>query len=391
MSVSVNSPELTVHQRRRGRWPWRIHALLGLWLAAILAVVCATGTVATVSHELLWVFSGVNRATISAKPVSLGDRWDAARAAYPALQPRSLSVTGTASNRETYLATIIRGRDRDGSELTVYVDPGTGVVNGAISGVNFPSLMRGLHYYLLDPDTDLLFYTFAIAGVLMGVMAATGLLVYKKWWRGFLHLPQRDKPVRIWWGQFHRFLALWSLPFLLIIHLTVIWYLIEWDTWVDWNQWGTEITSAHILPPERYISGTDIDKWVAIADREMPGLNISNISLPWENGTPVLVTGQWQAVLVRERANAVAIDPVTDVVLHRSIAHDMPLSERWTHTADPLHMGDFAGLWSKLFWVIFGSGLTLLSVTGMVVCYRRLALIQRQEDKRKPAASGIPS
>ena len=366
---------MAVPRPRRGRPAWRIHAAVGLWTAAILAVVCFTGTIATVSHELVWLCSGINRATITAEPVSVGARWDAAQAAYPGMRPTSLSTTGTASSVEAYLATAIHGIDRDGSRITVYVDPGTGLVNGAVRGVTFPSLMRALHYYLLDPfSATVVFYLLACEGVLMGVMAVTGIAVYAGWWRGFTRLPQPHKPARIWWGQLHRLLAVWSLPFLLVIWLTVCWYLLEWDDWVDWNQWGTDITNATALPPGSVIRGGDIDRWAGIADREMPGLRVTAIIVPHAPGAPVLVNGQWQAVLVRERANAVQLDPVTGAVLHRSVAHDMPVSERWTHTADPLHMGDFYGLWSKLCWVLFGLALTALCVSGMVVCYRRLLI-----------------
>jgi uncharacterized iron-regulated membrane protein len=217
------------------------------------------------------------------------------------------------------------------------------------------------------------FYVLAGLGPVMLVMVVTGLRLERRWWSGLWRWPRRGQPARGWWGALHRLAALWSVPFILVIGTTVVWYLVEWDGWVDWNQWGPQITDARPLPLDRTVTGADIDRWVAIARERQPGLVVSGVALPWEPGGTVTVTGQRSALVVRERANAVHIDPVTDGIRAEQIAHAMPVHERWTHTADPLHFGDFAGLWSKLLWVGFGSLLVLVSVSGAVVCLRRVA------------------
>jgi uncharacterized iron-regulated membrane protein len=93
----------------------------------------------------------------------------------------------------------------------------------------------------------------------------------------------------------------------------------------------------------------------------------------------VIVQGQWQAWLVRERTNAAFIAPETGALLGTRVAHEMSAGERWAHTADPLHFGDFAGLASKLVWLVFGLGLVGLCLTGAVIHGRRLARAARRE------------
>jgi hypothetical protein len=105
----------------------------------------------------------------------------------------------------------------------------------------------------------------------------------------------------------------------------------------------------------------------------MPGLRVTSIQLPWGAGEPAIVQGQWQAWLVRERTNALFLDPATGRVLGIRAAHRMGPGERWVHSADPLHFGNFAGVASKLVWVVFGLMLTGLCLSGAVIHARRLA------------------
>lgn len=116
-----------------------------------------------------------------------------------------------------------------------------------------------------------------------------------------------------------------------------------------------------------------VDRWVATARAAMPGLQITGVSLPYGDGEPVIVQGQWRAWLVRERTNAAYLDPVTSRLLGLRVAHRLSGAERWVHSADPLHFGTFAGLGGRLLWAAFGLALTLMVVTGAVVHAKRLA------------------
>jgi uncharacterized iron-regulated membrane protein len=76
-------------------------------------------------------------------------------------------------------------------------------------------------------------------------------------------------------------------------------------------------------------------------------------------------------LLVRERANAVGIDPVSGEVLRVVKVPEMGWKQRWTHTADPLHFGGFGRLWSKLIWFASGLVLAVLCFSGVAVyCLR---------------------
>lgn len=77
---------------------------------------------------------------------------------------------------------------------------------------------------------------------------------------------------------------------------------------------------------------------------------------------------------MRERTNAVFIDPVSDQIIGNRIAHGMGVGERIVHTADPLHFGTFGGLATKLLWVIFGLLLTAMAGSGAYIYVKRTKL-----------------
>lgn len=343
-----------------------LHSLIGVQISLFLGFVCLTGTIATVSHEIEWLLLPKVRASTSFADPDLGAMWQAAQAAHPDGWVRSLSTYDRADGRIfAWRADVAMP---DGRELAVLVDPATARVTGEMAGVSFHSFMRGLHYYLFTPG-DWGFYLVTSLGFVLLASLVSGLILYKRFWYGFLRWPRFGGAMRTWMGDLHRLTALWSLWFVVVMTVTVLWYLVE-RAGIGWepDPPAAPPGSEQVRP-----DGAIITTWVAHARQQMPGLVITGIQLPYSSGQPVIVQGQWQAWLVRERTNAVFIDASSGIVLGRRIAHQMPPSERWVHTADPLHFGNFAGVAGKLVWVGFGLLLTGLSLSGAVINARRLA------------------
>jgi uncharacterized iron-regulated membrane protein len=345
------------------RLSYRLHSLFGLKLSLFLAFICATGTLATVSHEIEWLLMPQVRATAVPGEPDWGAMWDAAQATHPDGWVRGI---GTYDRSDAdYFAKAAQVALPDGREVTLLVDPGTNRVTGALPPISFHSFMRGLHYYLFTPGDWGFFAVTALGFVLMGSLI-TGLLVYRRFWKGLFRRPRFDRDSRTWLGDLHRLGALWTLPFLLIISLTSIWYFFER------MDMGWESEPPRAAPLRRAPVAGTVARWTATARAAMPGLKITSISLPWSDGDPVVVQGEWKAWLVRERTNAAFIDPVSGRLLGVRAAHRLPATERWVHTADPLHFGNFAGLTGKLLWVIFGIGLTGLAASGAIIHGKRV-------------------
>ncbi len=360
------APARTAQHKRRPLASW-LHNLFGVQLSLFLAFVCLTGTIATIAHEIEWLYKPEVRASkFTPGKEDWGALWQAAERAYP-----EATLTGIGSydrSHAAYFAKSIAARDTAGTDFTIYVDPGTGKVTGHEYGRSLQDAMRALHYYLFIPG-DVGFYLVTSLGFVLLGSLVTGLIVYKKFWRGFFRMPRLKRNLRTQMGDLHRLGGIWSLWFVAIISLTSIYYFFEWSG-MDWNSATPRVPDAHFAETA---SAADIARWTELARAGKPGLAITAVALPYAAGEPVVVQGHWQAVLVRERADAVFIDPVTDQIVGTRTAHKMDAGERIVHTVDPLHFGTFGGLVTRLIWALFGLILTGLAATGAYIFAKRTA------------------
>lgn len=344
-----------------------LHSIFGLKLSLFLGFVCLTGTIATVSHEIEWLYKPELRATAVSGDADWGRMWDAASRAHP---QAVLGGIGSFDRSDApYFVKSVSATDAKGDDFTIYVDPGTRVVTGYEYGRSFQDFMRALQYYLFAPGT-IPVYVVTSVGFILILSLVTGLITYKKFWRGFFRMPRWHRDRRTWFGDLHRLIGLWSLWFVALIGLTSVWYFVEHAGL------NLETPEPVIATPLARQHGTrrQIAVWAALAHEQMPGLAITAIYLPYEPGNPVIVQGQWRAWLVRERTNAVFVDPATNQIVGKRVAHDMGIGERIVHTADPLHFGNFGGLTSKLIWVLFGLLLTGVAGSGAYIYAKRTKL-----------------
>lgn len=347
-----------------------LHNIFGLKLSLFLAFVCLTGTVATLAHEIEWLYKPEVRATAyEPGEEDWAAMWRAAQLAYP-----GATLTGIGSydrSDATYFAKKVSATDTRGEDFAIYVDPGTEEVTGHEYGHSLQDIVRGLHYYLFIPG-DVGFYLVTSLGFALLGSLVTGLLVYKKFWRGFFRVPRMDRNLRTLAGDLHRLGGLWATWFVAVIALTSIFYFAE-RIGLGWESEAPQLAGPQIATA----SAEQIERWSTLAREAKPGLAISAIYLPFSETYPVIVQGHWRANLVRERADAVFIDPASDTIVGEQTAHEMGPGERIVHTADPLHFGTFGGLWTRILWAVFGLLLTGLAVTGAIIYAKRTRLAVR--------------
>jgi uncharacterized iron-regulated membrane protein len=355
--------------RGRSAW-WWVHHWLGLKLAIFMTFVLATGTLATLSNEIDWLVDPAQRVTPrAAPPASWGDWATAVKAAAPDAAIQSLS----APPDPWFAARAVIERP-DGGLRIVYVDPWTAEVQGVHSWFNVARFLRNTHRHLMMPVEIGVPIVCTMAFVLL-ISMITGLVAYKKFWRGFTRVPAwrtgRAGEARRFTGDLHRFAGLWSIWFLVLIIVTSIWYMVE--------SLGGEAPPGprpEVVTGAAQPVGAELDALISRARAADPALRIRGVNFPDDKGRGVIVNGQAEAILVRDRTNAVWLDPRDGAVLLTARGETLNLHQRISEAADPLHFGTFGGLTTRLIWFVFGVLMTGLSVTGVMIYSLRMSRAQ---------------
>lgn len=353
------------HLQRRKLW-FRLHSFVGLNFSLLFGLIFLTGTVSIFSNEIDWLINPAMRASTIVAADDLP--WAAIGASLAEYAPDGEIETIEVSESPILApaAYLIRP---DGGIRTVYFDTVTGAVQGEGTLFSAKPLLRAIHSRLLmrDPIGSVVVSLFSLF-LLFTLVAA--MLAYKKWWRGFFKIPRLGRGSRVFWGDAHLFAGTWGLVFGLLMALTGFWYLAE-EVAVPAPAFsqaagpGGKVSNAEaaaLLPAA-----------LSAAHEAHPALRIRRIMWTGNNGTSFGFYGQDGALLVRPRASGVLVDAFDASIIDQHTASDGTFHQRISEAADPLHMGFFAGYWSKALWFLFGSLLTFLSFSGAMICVRRLS------------------
>ncbi|MEX2672136.1 MAG: PepSY-associated TM helix domain-containing protein [Phycisphaeraceae bacterium] len=346
---------------------FRLHGWLGMNLGLMLFVVCFSGTVATLSHELDWLANPAMRVSppSDAQPASWGAIHQAVREAHPDWTIRWLDKP---MGRYAAAEAVVTTDDRQWR--WVYINPYTAQVQGDTSYFNVQRFLRSFHRRLFIGDLPWLpdsLYITCFFGFILLFSAVTGLLFYKNWWR-YLFRLRLGKSARVLWSDVHRMIGVWTLLFAVLIALTGIWYFVEEGMGdLDVAPKGTPLPRMSNEELDTYGEDAEhlpLDRLVAAAEQAHPALEVKRLWLPTGRRTVLRVWGQGETWLVRNRANHVAVNPYTAEVMRVQHGSDLTPLLRWQDTADPLHFGNFAGLTVKLLWFVLGLVLSLSILVG---------------------------
>lgn len=351
---------------RRRLW-FTLHSWVGMKLSLLFFFVSLTGTIAVYAYEVDWLFTPALRVEApfpQAERLPPGTQLAAALQRYPDWTPSYFHV-----NLPGYMASELIAKDEQGELRRVYINPYTAEVQGVADWFNAHRFLRQAHRHLMLPLTwGLTIVTLLSIPLLLSMISA--FPIFKRWWRGFFKLPRKTEPPRRWWGNLHRWLGLWSLPFILIIGLTGFWYLIE-----EWGASAPQAASALAPLPEAGPLPKDasrLNKALDEALSQWPDYRLESLFFRGEN-QPIILHGQDSALLVRPRTNILLLDPATAEILGRFRGEQLNLHQRIAEAADPLHFGTFGGQLTRFLWFIWGLMLCLLSASGVWIYTLRLA------------------
>ena len=359
---------------------FRIHGWLGLNLGLLLFVICFSGTVAVFSHEIDWLLNPDIRVEPAGQRVSWGTVVEGVREAYPESRVCWINAPlGPRFAQETVVKTPA------GQWRRVYTNPYTGRVQGDTSYFNVQRFFRSFHrrFFIYDPPyLPNGVYIVGFFGFVLLFSAVTGILFYKRWWQ-YLFRLRVTRSRRVFWSDLHRLIGVWTLLFGVLIALTGVWYFVEQGL-SDLRPEGGEAEPAlRASPPSPEAAALPFDRLLRAAREAYPELELGWVRVPEKREEPLLVMGQAETWIVRDRANAVALDPYSGDVLKVRRGGELSALARWIHTADPLHFGTFGGLVTKTIWFVLGLALSFSILAGGLIWHLRV------REQSKPHRLGL--
>ena len=361
---------------------FRLHAWLGLHTFLLYFAMFLSGTLIVFIGEIEALGSAPMRAVNGGeKSDDFGAAFEALRAARPEAQPLIIYRSET-----SWIADNIRISAANGRQANVWADPVTGLYLGETDVTLFRRLIRSFHASFITDKTP--------GGVLASALSlpliffiVTGLMTYRRFWRGIFRVPPRTKGSRAFWVGMHRLVALWSLPFLILIALTGVYFLASsLGIGGSFYPSAAPVEARETALPQDF-DGAALDRATAVARAIFPGLDITRIDLPRGPTDPIRFYGSADAVLVEARGNGVFVDPTNFTVLGQYRASDLNLSTRLIMAVEQLHYGLWGGVLIRVLWLVLGALTCLLTLAGGMIFAARLA--EGQEPHQGSALSRI--
>lgn len=386
-------------QRRKRKFStqytaYLIHSFFGLKLSLILTLVLGTGAIAVLAHEIDWLTSPEMRVTATDTRLDEGVLFDKLQAAYP-----DIGLTNFQPNAN-YPHTAASAFYNSGAEgfRFAWIDPYTGEVKGDTRLFSIGNFLSILHATLFLPVIGRSLVN--AFGIFTLISLVAGLIAFPKFWRYFLMKP-RTGNLRVFLGDLHKLVGLWSIWFLLIIGVSGTWWFYQvplvlyadaprlheaYDQkpildYAELDKFGNEAPTA--------LSSAEI---VKVVKAQYPDMRIGLLVRPEHNSDPYEVIGSKGEWLVNGIGdNRIHINPYDGTIINESWVKDYSFMQRFDKAMHPLHYGTWAvggmpDLLVKLVWFAFGILMTGLAVTGLIINYKRTRRASKILLKRSPLA-----
>jgi uncharacterized iron-regulated membrane protein len=262
-------------------------------------------------------------------------------------------------------------RAAGGHEVNVWSHPQTAEVLGVTGMASLRNILNDFHVDLLTGSRIGTIVNSAFSVFLM-FFIITGLITYRRFWKGFFRWPTRLLDARAWWGGVHRLTALWVFPFLIVVAVTGFYFFIGALQLISVTRPVVQPSSerSQILPDG--FGGAELDRAIEVARGAIPDLDIESVDLPYAPRGGVGVSGQTDVLFVTEGGNRVVVDPVTYDILGVVQAQDTSTSFRLEQIMISIHIGTWGGFLVRVLWCVLGALATFLTFSGAMVYTSRV-------------------
>lgn len=349
------------------RTVFSIHKWLGLNIALYFALIFLSGAILVFSDEIEALYKPNIWAAQPSQgdPVSFGEIYDSLKENFPGGAVFLINKSPNPGLSDRSYVTTAEGR-----RIVAFTDPKTGELLEVTGTKNFHGFIRVFHSELFIPKR-IGFVLVTSTSILLMISLISGMVSYRRFWKGLFRVPARGASGREYWGMLHRLLAVWCLPFLLIAAVTTFFFFLNG---LGFNGVEPELPPtadrAHALPDG--FDGATIDRAEHVALAAFPDLAPQILSLPW-NGTQGLGFIGKNGFSAFSPETTVAVDPDTMKISGQILASDFHGIAKIKPIAETLHYGHWWGNMSRILWALFGLASTGLVFGGAAIYANRLA------------------
>lgn len=395
-SPSAHAPE-AARRAALYRLIWRWHFYAGLFCIPFVLALSLTGSVYLFRPQIdAWLDAPYNHVGADAPRRPVSEQVRAALAAVPGTVLNAYQLP----EGPTHAAQVLVGK---GNGLyRVYVDPVTAeVLHSVAEDQRFSRQLFHLHGELLLGKTGSALVELAACWTV--VMLLTGLYL---WWprgnrlAGVVY-PRLGRDGRLFWRDLHAVVGFWVSLFALLLILTGLPWATFWGGALkDLRQWAADqpvqqdwtTGRASELAERRAANGPIHDEHAGMPgmrhdmpvpaarpdyrplDRLAPAVQALALPAPVLLAPPSAKAANWTArsdAANRPLRVNLVLDPADGSVLKRVDFAQRPLLDRVIGYGVAAHEGQLFGLANQLLGVFVTLGLVILSVSGLVLWWRR--------------------
>ena len=346
-------------QSQSMRW----HRFVGLNLALYFMVMFLTGAILVLRTEINTAFQPIPSVASTQSPLPAHKIYRSVSSHYD--QVAIFSIAFPEDQSSPYTANIfVPGKGR----LTAAISPIDGAVLAEITRNPVTQFIRDLHASLLIP-TKIGFLLVSSTSVLLLFSVVSGMISYRRFWRGLARRPSPDAPDQARWGGWHRLAGVWSIPFLLTIALTGLYFFAK-DLGVAGSLPPAPAVAERQSPlPDNFVD-QQLPQALALANISHPDFVLQSIDFPTKANEPLKLKG-FQGAKGIFTAQRIYFDPGSLQVIGSEMAKDGSGLMTIAPLLVALHFGAWGGTFGKVLWVTFAALSLALMVAGMQVAVAR--------------------
>ncbi len=364
MGSEVPSSNANASSRRKFRQiVFRVHTWLGLQMCIILGLLFFSGVLALFAPEM----EIGARSDLYVSPSSTKDAVPDYGAMYDTVlaQDGVGSVVAMHSPARPWFGHMVEYKTTDGANRLAWMHPATGDLLGTSrpDPLYIKEFVLRLHDTFMIPMREVHYLVMAFSLVLLASIIS-GLITYRRFWKGLFRWPDRAATTRNRQGAWHRLIAVWMLPFLLIMAFTSFAFLVVNLFIKPYYAPVSQTSEREVVLPEGF-DGETLNAWLDRVRAELPTYEAKFIGIPQTKYRPFSTYGYETDRLKMMGTVSMRVDPMTEDNLGIVRAYSDSAMAVVVSLAESWHFGAFAsGVWAVILWAVFGIISCMLFLTG---------------------------